>query len=108
MGAAAGPTPARGFFVRSRNASAPITDLSADPAASVLVAKVWNLAHVLNNAGVGAGDYAEQVTYLLFLKLDQERVEEGEPSLLAAGRSSPCWPARSLPAPAPKSWTGWG
>lgn len=44
--------------------------------------KVWNLAHVMNNAGVGAGDYVEQVTYLLFLKLDAERAEDGEPSLL--------------------------
>ena len=53
-----------------------MTDLTADPAASTLVAKVWNLAHVLNGAGVGSGEYTEQVTYLLFLKLDAERVEE--------------------------------
>ena len=33
-----------------------MTDATADPAASTLTAKVWNLAHVLNNAGVGAGD----------------------------------------------------
>ncbi len=31
---------------------------------STLTAKVWNLAHVMNNAGVGAGDYVEQVTIL--------------------------------------------
>ena len=43
------------------------------PAAGNLTAKVWNLAHVMNDAGVGAGDYVEQVTYLLFLKLDAER-----------------------------------
>jgi type I restriction enzyme M protein len=49
---------------------------------NVLVQKVWNLAHVMNNAGVGSGDYVEQVTYLLFLKLDAERAEDGEPSLL--------------------------
>jgi type I restriction enzyme M protein len=49
---------------------------------SQLAAKVWNLAHVMNNAGVGAGDYVEQVTYLLFLKLDAERAEDGLPSLV--------------------------
>ncbi len=51
-------------------------------ATATLTAKVWNLAHVMNNAGVGAGDYVEQVTYLLFLKLDAEREEDGLPSLV--------------------------
>ncbi len=43
---------------------------------SAIVSKVWNYAHVLKNAGVGyrrrvggPGDYVEQITYLLFLKL---------------------------------------
>lgn len=49
---------------------------------TTLAAKVWNLAHVMNNAGIGAGEYVEQVTYLLFLKLDAERAVEGLPSLL--------------------------
>lgn len=40
-----------------------------------LVAKVWNYAHVLRDQGVSYGDYIEQITYLLFLKMDQERVE---------------------------------
>jgi len=39
-----------------------MNDLTADPAASTLVSKVWNLAHVLNGAGVGSGEYTEQVT----------------------------------------------
>lgn len=51
-------------------------------ATSTLTAKVWNLAHVMNNAGVGSGDYVEQVTYLLFLKLDAERAEVGAESLV--------------------------
>jgi type I restriction enzyme M protein len=38
-----------------------------------LVAKVWNYAHVLRDQGVSYGDYVEQITYLLFLKMDQER-----------------------------------
>jgi len=33
---------------------------------SAIVQKVWNYAHVLKNAGVGYGDYVEQITYLLF------------------------------------------
>ena len=46
-----------------------------------LVAKVWNYAHVLRDQGISYGDYVEQITYLLFLKMDQERVEFlGEPS----------------------------
>ncbi len=46
-----------------------------------LVSKVWNYAHVLRDQGVSYGDYIEQITYLLFLKMDQERVDLlGEPS----------------------------
>src|SRR5579883_2055072 len=40
---------------------------------STLVAKVWNYAHVLRDAGVSYGDYIEQITCLLFLKMDAER-----------------------------------
>ena len=36
----------------------------SDSSASI-VSKVWNYAHVLKNAGVGYGDYIEQITYLL-------------------------------------------
>ena len=44
---------------------------------SSIVSKVWNYAHVLKNAGVGYGDYIEQITYLLFLKLADEMTELG-------------------------------
>jgi type I restriction enzyme M protein len=40
-----------------------------------LVAKVWNYAHVLRDQGISYGDYVEQITFLLFLKMDQERVD---------------------------------
>ncbi|NLB65426.1 MAG: SAM-dependent DNA methyltransferase [Lentisphaerae bacterium] len=40
-----------------------------------LVAKVWNYAHVLRDQGISYGDYIEQITYLLFLKMDQERTD---------------------------------
>ena len=38
-----------------------------------LVSKVWNYAHVLRDEGIAYGDYLEQITYLLFLKMDDER-----------------------------------
>jgi type I restriction enzyme M protein len=48
-----------------------------------LVSKVWNYAHVLRDQGVSYGDDIEQITYLLFLKMDQERVDLlGEPSAI--------------------------
>ncbi len=51
-----------------------------------LVAKVWNFAHVLRDQGVSYQAYISQISYLLFLKMDEERVELiGEPSLLPVG-----------------------
>ncbi|MGB0722300.1 MAG: type I restriction-modification system subunit M [Gammaproteobacteria bacterium] len=50
---------------------------------TALVSKVWNYAHVLRDQGIGYGDYVEQITFLLFLKMDQERSELlGEPSII--------------------------
>ena len=39
---------------------------------SGIVSKVWNLANVLCDDGVSYGDYLEQLTYLLFLKMVEE------------------------------------
>ena len=39
---------------------------------SSIVSKIWNLASVLRDDGVGYGDYLEQITYLLFLKMADE------------------------------------
>ena len=51
-----------------------------------LVAKVWNMAHVLREEGISYGDYLEQITYLLFLKMDEERESLlGEPSRVPKG-----------------------
>ena len=38
-----------------------------------LVAKVWNFAHVLRDQGVSYQVYISQISYLLFLKMDEER-----------------------------------
>ena len=35
--------------------------------------KVWNYCHVLRDAGLSYGDYLEQITYLIFLKMIDER-----------------------------------
>lgn len=40
--------------------------------AATLVQKVWNYCHTLRDDGVGYGDYLEQLTYLLFLKMAHE------------------------------------
>ncbi|GAB0056885.1 hypothetical protein SIID45300_01200 [Candidatus Magnetaquicoccaceae bacterium FCR-1] len=36
---------------------------------SSLVSKVWNYAHILRDQGISYGDYVEQITLLLFLKM---------------------------------------
>ena len=51
-----------------------------------LTKKVWNLATTLAGQGVGFTDYITQLTYLLFLKMDNENVETfGEESAIPAG-----------------------
>ncbi len=42
---------------------------------SVLVQKLWNYCHVLRDDGISYGDYVEQLTYLLFLKMDDEQTK---------------------------------
>jgi type I restriction enzyme M protein len=43
---------------------------------SALIQKIWNFCHTLRDDGVGYGDYLEQLTYLLFLKLAHEYAQE--------------------------------
>jgi len=40
---------------------------------SDVVGKLWGFCHTLRHAGVDYGDYIEQITYLLFLKMADER-----------------------------------
>jgi len=44
--------------------------------ASTIVQRLWNYCNVLRDDGVSYGDYVEQLTYLLFLKMDEEQVQE--------------------------------
>lgn len=39
---------------------------------AAIISKIWNFASVLRDDGVGYGDYLEQITYLLFLKMADE------------------------------------
>ena len=44
------------------------------PASSTIVTRLWNYCNVLRDDGISYGDYVEQLTYLLFLKMDDENV----------------------------------
>ena len=48
--------------------------------AAAIVQRVWNYCNVLRDDGVSYGDYLEQLTYLLFLKMAEERAEIGRPN----------------------------
>ncbi|MBI5551685.1 MAG: SAM-dependent DNA methyltransferase [Desulfobacterales bacterium] len=39
---------------------------------SGIISKIWSFCHTLRDDGVGYGDYLEQLTYLLFLKMADE------------------------------------
>ena len=39
---------------------------------SSIVSKVWSFCNVLRDGGVSYGDYLEQLTYLIFLKMAEE------------------------------------
>ncbi|HET7460018.1 MAG TPA: class I SAM-dependent DNA methyltransferase [Longimicrobium sp.] len=43
--------------------------------AQQIVQKLWNYCNVLRDDGLSYGDYVEQLTYLLFLKMAHERAE---------------------------------
>ena len=38
-----------------------------------IVAKLWGFCHALRHDGIDYGDYIEQLTYLLFLKMIEEK-----------------------------------
>jgi type I restriction enzyme M protein len=52
-----------------------------------LVQKVWNYCNVLRDDGVSYGDYVEQLTYLLFLKMADEQTKPpfNKPSTIPQG-----------------------
>ena len=42
---------------------------------AAIVSKLWNYCNVLRDDGMSYGDYVEQLTYLLFLKMADERTK---------------------------------
>ncbi len=55
--------------------------------ASTVVQKLWNYCNVLRDDGVSYGDYVEQLTYLLFLKMADEQTKPpfNKPSRIPKG-----------------------
>jgi type I restriction enzyme M protein len=52
---------------------------------STIVQRLWNYCNVLRDDGMSYGDYVEQLTYLLFLKMDHENSSMlGKPSAIPA------------------------
>ena len=54
---------------------------------TTIVQKLWNFCNVLRDDGVSYGDYVEQLTYLLFLKLADEQTKPplNKPATVPAG-----------------------
>ena len=48
---------------------------SANGHARQIVQKLWNYCNVLRDDGLSYGDYVEQLTYLLFLKMAHEQTQ---------------------------------
>jgi len=59
---------------------------------SAIVQKVWSYCNVLRDDGVSYGDYVEQLTYLLFLKMADEQTKSpfNKPSTIPKGFD---WPS---------------
>jgi len=59
---------------------------------TALVQKLWNYCHILRDDGLSYGDYVEQLTFLLFLKMadEQSRPPFNKPSPIPKGKD---WPA---------------
>ena len=55
---------------------------------SAIVQKLWNYCNVLRDDGISYGDYVEQLTYLLFLKMADEQTKPpfSRESVVPAGR----------------------
>ena len=53
---------------------------------AAIVQKLWNYCNVLRDDGMSYGDYVEQLTYLLFLKMADERTKPpyNQPSAVPA------------------------
>src|SRR4051795_2331340 len=55
------------------NSTSPWQHNRAGKSMSDIVNKLWGFCHTLRHDGIDYGDYIEQLTYLLFLKMADER-----------------------------------
>ncbi|MGH8906481.1 MAG: N-6 DNA methylase [Egibacteraceae bacterium] len=58
--------------------------------AQALVGKLWNYCNILRDDGLSYGEYLEQLTYLLFLKMAEEQRELGFSRIVPEGLD---WPS---------------
>jgi type I restriction enzyme M protein len=64
-----------------------------------VISKVWSFCDVLRDDGVGYGDYLEQLTYLLFLKMADEYSQppiNARPAFLPGTTGKACAPCVGL------------
>jgi type I restriction enzyme M protein len=63
---------------------------------ATIVQRLWNYCDVLRDDGVSYGDYVEQLTYLLFLKMADEQTQPpfNRPSMIPEGLGWPSLLAR--------------
>ncbi len=85
--ARAEPRPFPGSRVRRYSLSYRLTlrdDKMQPMSPSDVTNKLWNYCHVLRDDGMSYGDYVEQLTYLLFLKMADERTQApyNQPSIV--------------------------
>ena len=78
-----------------------------------LVQKLWNYCNVLRDDGMSYGDYVEQLTYLLFLKMADERSAPpyNQPSIVPAAYAWPTLLAKdgaSCLTTTVTCWKSWG
>ncbi len=78
---------------------------------AAIVQKLWNYCNVLRDDGMSYGDYVEQLTYLLFLKMADERTQPPQPAERRPGSYD--WPTLSRKTATSSStttatpWTTW-
>ena len=73
-----------------------------------LVQKLWNYCNILRDDGLSYGDYVEQLTFLLFLKIadEQSRPPFNKPSAVPKEFAWPSLLARAGRLPFLKTVTG--
>lgn len=60
---------------------------ATDVTSANLVSRLWNYCHLLRDDGLSYGDYLEQLTYLIFLKMADEQAKPpyGRPAIVPTG-----------------------